>query len=101
MGQVGHVAVRNAAGVPHAQSGMAARFDISRRSSEPEDQKVAEAMFGAGEIVFSVHRPEKIVMRNPPVERGDQARETLVTDQAINFLFLHDIDASSEAVGHA
>jgi hypothetical protein len=78
-------------GVPHPQSGMAAGFDISRRPSEPEDKKVAEALFGASEIVFSVHRPQKIVMRNPPVERGDQTRETLVTDQAINFLFLHNI----------
>ena len=66
--------------VAHAQSGMAAGFDISRRASEAEDQKVAEALLGAGEIFFSVQRAQKIVKRNAAVEGGDQARETFLTD---------------------
>ena len=66
--------------VAHAQSGMAAGFDISRRAAEAEDQKVAEALLGAGEVFFTVHRAQKIVMRNAPVEGGDQTRETFLTD---------------------
>ncbi len=41
--------------VAHAQAGMATLFDVTGRSAEAADQKIAQANFCSGQIVGRVH----------------------------------------------
>jgi len=68
---------------------MAALFDVARRAAETADQKVAEALFGPGQIVCRVHRPQDFVVRNTAIERGRETGEPVLTDQCVNVDLLH------------
>jgi len=68
---------------------MTTLFDVARRSAEPADQKIAEALLGPGEIVCGVHRPEDIVVRHPAIERGGETGEPVLTDQRVDVDLLH------------
>lgn len=77
------------AGMAHPQPGMAALFEVARHPSETEEQEIAQALLGSGEIVVLVHGPEDVILRNPPVERGDQAGEPILADGRVEILFVH------------
>ena len=67
-------------GVAHAEGGMAALFDVAGRSAEAADEKIAEAKFGAGEVVGGVHGAEEVVGGDLGVEGRDEAGEAVFTD---------------------
>ena len=50
--------------MPRAEAGMASLFDVSLRPSEPADQEISEALFGARKVSCWVHRSEKVVLRD-------------------------------------
>lgn len=56
------------AGVAHAESGMAAGFDVGRRAAETEDQEVAEALLCCFQIERRVHRAQDVVAGDLAVE---------------------------------
>ena len=68
---------------------MASLFDVSLGPSEPPDQKISEALLGTWEIPRRVHRPQQVILRDLPIEGGDQACETFRANHGINFEFLH------------
>lgn len=55
--------------MPHAQPGMAPRFLVTRRAAKTADQELPQAMLGARQVVFRIHRPEHIVARHLRVKR--------------------------------
>lgn len=59
---------------------MATLFNVSLRTSEPEDQEVAQALFRPCAIVLRVHRAQNIIIRNLPIDSGDQAGETVLSN---------------------
>jgi hypothetical protein len=72
-----------------AEARMTSSFDVRLRSSEPTDQKISEALLGTQEISRRVHRSQKIIQRDLPIEGGDQVRKTFRANHGINFVFLH------------
>jgi len=63
---------------------MAPAFDIAQGSPEPADQEVAQALFGAGQIVRGIHRAEDVVGRDLLVERGDQTMKTVLANGCVD-----------------
>ncbi len=72
----------------HAQPGMAALFQVNRRSAEAEHQKLAQAFLGPGKVVGRIHGAEYVVGRDAPVKRSHQPPKALVADERINFLIV-------------
>jgi len=68
---------------------MASLFDVSLRPPEPTDQEISKALFSTREIMPRVHGSQKVILRDLPIEGGDQARETFRTNHGINVEFLH------------
>jgi len=68
---------------------MAALFEITRRAAEAKDEKIAQALLGAGEVVGGVHGAEDFVVRNLAVEGGDEAGETVFADLLIDIGIVH------------
>jgi len=64
-------------------------FDVSLRPPEPTDQEISVALLCTWEILRRVHGSQKVVLRDLPIEGGDQARETFRANHGINFEFLH------------
>lgn len=75
--------------MPHAQPWVAALFDICLRAAKPEDQKIAQPLFCACQIVCRIHRPQHIVARNLPVKGIRQAFESGLPDRRVNMLLFH------------
>ena len=55
---------------------MASLVNVSLGSSEPTDQEVSEALLGPWKITCRVHGPQKVVLRNLSIKRGDEPCET-------------------------
>ena len=68
---------------------MAALFEIALRSAEPVDQEIAKALFRPFEIVGRIHRPKHIVLRDTAVKGGHHARNTRLTNQSVDVVFVH------------
>ncbi len=68
---------------------MASLFDVSLRPPEPADQEIPEALFGARKVSCWVHRSEKVVLRDLPVEGADQACKTCRANHGVDCEFLH------------
>ena len=64
---------------------MASLLDVSLRPSEPADQEISEALLSTSKIRRRVHGPQKVVLRDLPIEGGDQACETFRANHRINF----------------
>jgi hypothetical protein len=79
--------------MPRAEAGMASLFDVRLRPPEPTDQEISEALLSTREILRRVHGSQKVVLRNQPIEGGDQARETFRANHGVNFEFLHFLSA--------
>jgi hypothetical protein len=75
--------------MPRTEAWMASLFDVSLRPSEPADQEISEALLGAWEICRRVHWAQKVVLRNLPIEGGDQAGEAFRANHRINLELLH------------
>ena len=75
--------------MPRAQAGMASLFDIAFRAAKPVNQKIAQPLFGAGQIVGRVHRAEHIVAGDLPVESGNETREALLANLRKNLVLFH------------
>src|SRR4029077_16494351 len=71
--------------MPRAEARMASLFDVSLRPPEPTDQEISEALLSTREILRRVHGPKRVFWRAPPIEGGDQARETFGANHGINF----------------
>jgi hypothetical protein len=78
--------------MPHAKPWVTALLDIALRTAKPADQKVPEALLGAGEVGCRVHRAKNIVRRNLAVERRDQAMKAIFADGCKDFEFTHVIE---------
>ena len=68
---------------------MASLFDVGLRSSEPTDQEISKALLSTREILRRVHGSQKVILRDLPIEGGDQACKTFSANQGINVEFLH------------
>lgn len=75
--------------MPHAQTRMATLFDVAWRTAETEDEKIAQALFGALEIFVPVEGPEQIVLRNLPVKSGDQTFKAPFAHYRIDLAVFH------------
>jgi len=74
----------------HPQPRMPAFLDIARRAAESEDQKVAQPLFGSGEvIVFRVQGAEDVIPGNAAIEGSDQFFEAFFADDRINIALVH------------
>ena len=69
--------------------GMAALFDILWRPAEAIDQIIAQALLGAGQIIFGIHGAENLVARDLLVKGRDQAGEAFFADCGKHFRFIH------------
>ena len=70
--------------VTHPQARVAALLDIARRAAESEDQKIAQALFGAGEIFGGIHRSQDGIIGDLPVKGADEALEALFANKVID-----------------
>ena len=68
---------------------MAALLDIPWRPAEAIDQIIAQALLGAGQVVFGIHRAENIVAGHLFVKRRDQAGEAFFAHRGKHFRFIH------------
>jgi hypothetical protein len=75
--------------VTHPQARVAALLDVTLRSTESSDEKVAQPLLGARKIVPRIHGTEDIVFRHLPVERGDEPREPFFADRRVDILIVH------------
>jgi hypothetical protein len=79
--------------LPISSATLASLFDVSLRPSEPTDQEISKALFSTPEIPRLVHRSQEVILRDLPIEGGDQARETFRTNHGINFEFLQSLSS--------
>ena len=63
-----------------AQAGMPSLFDIVLRTSETVDQETAKALLGACGIFLRIHLPQNVVLRDPAIEGGHEAREAFFSN---------------------
>ena len=68
---------------------MPALLEVAGRSAETADQKIAQPLLGAVEIVCRIHRSENVVAGHLPVERGDQPLETFLPNRLVNRSIVH------------
>ena len=77
--------------VPRAKARMPALLDIALRSSKAIDQKIAQSLLGAVELLGRIHRPEHIVGRHPAVEGSDHACNSRLAHYSKDVLLLHEL----------
>jgi hypothetical protein len=68
---------------------MAPLFDIAYRAAKPVDQKIAQPLFSAGQVLGWIHGTQHIVAGDLPIESGNETREALVANLRINVLLFH------------
>jgi hypothetical protein len=66
--------------VSRPQAGMSSLRDVSLRASEPVDQEVTKALFGACPILLGIHGSENVVLRNLAIKGSHEARETFFSN---------------------
>ena len=72
--------------VAHAETGMAALFDVGLRTAEAEDEELTKAGFGAVEIIPWVHGADDVVSGDLAIEGVDEAAEAFVADGIVNLV---------------
>ena len=77
--------------VAHAQTRVAALFDVTLRASEAEDQEVAQTLLGPRKIVGGIHRAKDRVSGDLAVEGANEAREAFFTDEVVDGCLLWGI----------
>src|SRR5262245_476388 len=73
----------------HPQARMPALLDVTRRSAEASDQKLAQPFLRADQVVRRIHRAEHIVVRHLRVERAHESRKAILADGRIDLFFVH------------
>jgi hypothetical protein len=81
--------------VAHAEARMAARFFIPTRPAEAADEKIAEPLFGAGQVFLRIHRPENVVAGHLRVERRHQSLKAVFADPRVDVAFGHHFNHGS------
>ena len=72
-----------------AEARMTALLDITLRTAETVDQKIAKTDFRGLTLVLGVHGPEDIVLRDLTIEGADEADETVFSDQGVKIFVVH------------
>src|SRR3974390_62029 len=70
---------------------MAPLFDVPRRSAEAADQKIAQPLLGAAQIISWVHGTEDLVARNLSIESRNQPRKPLFANQPEQVGLVHGL----------
>jgi 16S rRNA (adenine1518-N6/adenine1519-N6)-dimethyltransferase len=78
--------------MPLPQTWMTALFDVALRSAESKDQKVAQPLFGAVQIIWRIHAAQNIVMRYLAVKGTHQPRETVFPDHREEIRLVHGLN---------
>jgi hypothetical protein len=52
-------------------------------------QEISKALLSTREILRRIHDSQEVILRDLPIEGGDQARETFRANQGINFALQH------------
>ena len=73
---------------------MPALLYVAFGAAEPVDQKASKPLLGGSQVPALIHRPQNLVIRNLPIERGYKMSETLLADGRIHFVLFHEVDAS-------
>ena len=73
--------------VTHAQPRMAALLFIPPWTTEPADQEITQPLFGAGEVVRRIHRPENVVRGNLAIEGGHQPAKAVFANPLVDLPF--------------
>jgi hypothetical protein len=80
----------------HPESWMAPAFDVPCRPAESKDHEIAQALFGAVQIMIAVHGSQNVILGNPSVKRADQTHETILTNYRVNLMVFHRNDVTSD-----
>jgi hypothetical protein len=85
--------------VAHAQARVTALLDVARRPAEAANEKIAQSLFGPGQILWRVHRAQHVVVRHLGIEGTDQPAEPLLTDPCVDLFFrqIHNSSMTDEA----
>jgi len=75
--------------MPHAQPGMPARFDISRRAAKSKYEKISQALLGGFQIMRGIHRAQDVILRDLPIKGRDETLEPLIADRSMNLAIVH------------
>ena len=75
--------------VPGAQARVPALLDVSLRTTEAADQKLAQPGLGARKIFGRIHRSQDVIVRHLSIERVHQTCETVFADQGKYVELLH------------
>jgi hypothetical protein len=77
---------------------VAALLDITRRSTESADEKVAQPLFGPRQILGRVHRAKHIIGRDLGVEGPDQPGKPLFSNPCVDLFFgqIHNSSMTDE-----
>src|SRR5687767_8159357 len=71
----------------HAQPRVAALFFVAPRAAEAADEKITQALLGAGQVVFRIHLAENVVARHLRVKRRDQSLEAVFANTRVDVAF--------------
>ena len=69
--------------MPHAQARVAALLDIAHSAPQTSRSKTRQPPFRSGEVVAWVHWTEDIVRRHSSIKRGDEPREAVLSNEAV------------------
>lgn len=79
----------------HSKPGMTPVLYITGRTTEAENEKIAQALLGSREIVGWIDRAQNVVVGNLAVKSTDQAAKTVLSNDAVNFVLFHDRESST------
>lgn len=82
--------------VAHPQTRVSPLLDVALRATETADEKLAEPLLGAFEVIRSIHWAEHRVVRHLCIKGSSQAREPLLADPRVNVVFCHNASMSHE-----
>ena len=68
--------------LPEGVSGdrMPALLQVSRRTTEPDHQKISQVLLGFHKVAVRIHRAQQVVLGNLPIKRIGKALESELAD---------------------
>jgi hypothetical protein len=70
--------------VPATKSGVSPFDEIPLISSEPEEQKIPQALLGARPIIIGIHRTDEIIGSHFRIKHPGQLRESLLAESRVD-----------------
>ena len=72
---------------------------VARRAAEASDEKIAQPLFGAVQVVCRIHRRENVVAGHLRIKRPHEAGESLLANAFVDLLFtqIHNSSMTDEA----